>query len=76
MTQHDHQHDHHGHAHQHHASKKGKALHKNWMTWVVIGLMLAAMLMYVLSDDESLQPGGEVGPGMPAAEGPPPAAVE
>ncbi len=76
MTHHDRKHDHHGHKQQHRARAKSKAIHKNWMTWVVLGLMLAAMLMYVLSDDESLQPGGEAGPGMPAAEGPPVDAAE
>lgn len=66
MTQHDQKHKHHGHKQQHHAPAKRKGLHKNWITWVGIALMLGAMLMYVLSDDESLQPGGEAGPSMPA----------
>ena len=67
MTHHDKKHDHHGHKQQHRGGAKSKAIHKNWMTWVVLGLMLIAMLMYVLSDDERLQPGGEAGPEMPAA---------
>lgn len=29
---------------------------QKWTTWVVVFLMLAAMLMYVLSDDESMPP--------------------
>ena len=29
---------------------------KKWMTWVVVFLMLAAMFMYVVSDDESMPP--------------------
>jgi hypothetical protein len=52
------QHDKHGHDHAHHHGSKGTPIHKNWITWVVVGLMLAAMAMYVLSDDEALQPGG------------------
>jgi hypothetical protein len=71
MTHHNQDHDHHGHAHQHHADSKIKGLHKNWITWVIVALMLGTILMYVLSDDESLQPGAKAGPGTPAAEGPP-----
>jgi hypothetical protein len=61
MTQHDHGH--------HHAKPhaSGSGLHKNWVTWVVIGLMLAGMAVYVLTDDESLVPGEAPQPGMPAA---------
>ena len=73
MTEHDKHHDHpHGHKHGHHGHgqvqhhKSSKALHKDWRSWLVVGLMLAAMWAYVLSMDESLQPGGgEVAP-MPA----------
>jgi hypothetical protein len=53
MNQHDHDKHHHG---QHHGKKKS-GLHKDWRVWVV-GLMLIAMLIYVLTDDESIQPGG------------------
>jgi hypothetical protein len=38
---------------------------------MVVILMLAAMWMYLRTMDESIQPGGEVRPGMPAAPGPP-----
>ncbi len=31
--------------------------HKDWRTWAVVGLMLAAMFAYVMSDDEALVPG-------------------
>ena len=74
MTQHDHhQHDHgKHHDHQHPPRKRG--VHKDWRAWLVVILMLAAMWMYLRSMDESLQPGGDVGPGMPAAPGPPPPA--
>jgi hypothetical protein len=71
MNQHDHKH--HDHGQHHHGGRKSKPLHKNWiawvavglMTWVAVGLMLAAMVMYVLSDDESLQPDDESGKGFP-----------
>ena len=36
----------------------GKGLHRDWRVWVVVGLMLAAMLVYVLSDDEMFGPSG------------------
>jgi hypothetical protein len=39
-----------------HATKRG--WHKDWRTWVIVGLMLAAMLAYVMSDNESLRFGG------------------
>ena len=52
-------------------SSARKGLHRNWRLWVVVGLMLAAMIAYVISDDESLQPGGDPpGEPMPAAAGP------
>lgn len=62
-----HKHDHNGHGHHEHHPPKSKALHKDWRAWLVIGLMLAAMVAYVLSDDESLQPGLPPGEQMPAA---------
>jgi hypothetical protein len=43
--------------HEHsHARKRG--LHRDWRAWVIVGLMLAAMFAYVMSDDESLRFGG------------------
>ncbi|WP_442484290.1 hypothetical protein [Aeoliella sp. SH292] len=62
MSKHDHTHD-------HHHSKPKSQFHKDWKTWVVVGLMLAAMAMYVLSDDESIQLSSDtLGPAVPAAE--------
>jgi len=61
-TQH-HDHNEHHHAHPH----QSRGLHKDWRAGVVVGLMLAAMAAYVLSDDEELQPGGGIEPAMPAA---------
>lgn len=67
MTQHDHNHQHdHKHGHQH-AGKRNQGLHKDWRLWVVVILALAAMAMYVMSDDEALQPGGKDVPRTPAA---------
>ncbi len=42
-------------------------LHKDWRTWVVIGLMLAAIGIYVLTLDDSVQLGNATQPGVPAA---------
>jgi hypothetical protein len=56
--------------HEHHAGPLRKRLHRDWRTWVVVLLMLAAMAAYVLSDNESLQPGGGTQQPMPAAAGP------
>jgi ABC-type nickel/cobalt efflux system permease component RcnA len=64
------------HHHQAHETEKHKpshpqgprrGLHKDWRTWLVIGLMLAAMGIYVLSLDDAIQPGGAVPGGNPAA---------
>ncbi len=64
MAHHDH-HDHHAnHTQQHHHQPQRKGLHKDWRTWAVVVLMLAAMGMYVASLDESEGPDGEP---MPAA---------
>ena len=45
-------------------------LHKDWRVWVVIGLMLAAMAIYTLSEDDSAAP-GQPETGQPAAPPPP-----
>ncbi len=39
------------------SKSKGRGMHKDWRTWVVVGLMLAAMAAYLLSLDESIMPG-------------------
>jgi len=72
MTHHDHgkQHDKHRHGHEHHSGRKNPPLHKNWMTWVAVLLMVGAILMYVLSDDEALEPVGPEGERMPAEAAP------
>jgi len=37
-----------------------KQLHKDWRAWVVIVLMLAAIAIYVLTLDDSIEPTGQV----------------
>jgi hypothetical protein len=60
---------HHEHTHrkdhqpEHHAPKK---IHHQWWFWVAVVAMLAAMGMYVASDDEGVGPGGEVNQQAPA----------
>jgi hypothetical protein len=44
-----------------------KRLHRDWRAWVVVLLMLAAMMAYVLSDNEALQPGGGAQQSTPTA---------
>jgi hypothetical protein len=60
----------------HHANppeeKNGAAwrrAHKDWRLWLVVGLMLLAMLTYVMTMDEAVQPGGKVQEAVPAAPG-------
>lgn len=33
-----------------------KKLHKDWRVWLVVGLMVAAMVIYVLTLDDSIVP--------------------
>ncbi|MEX0878749.1 MAG: hypothetical protein WD451_03365 [Thermoanaerobaculia bacterium] len=49
---------------------RGRPLHKDWRVWVVIGLMLAAMAVYTLSEDDSSAP-GQPETKQPAAPPPP-----
>jgi hypothetical protein len=50
--------DHHGHDHNHPPSAKWRP-HYDWRFWVAVVLMLAAMFAYVMSQDESIWPGGK-----------------
>jgi hypothetical protein len=43
-------HDHHG------RPPARKGIHKDWRAWVVVGLMLLAMLIYILTLDEVRRP--------------------
>jgi hypothetical protein len=40
-----------------HPTELWRGLHKDWRTWAVIALMLAAIGTYVLTLDDSIQPG-------------------
>lgn len=63
MSERGHHHDHHSHGQK---PKTSTPLHKNWVTWTVIALMIAAMVFYVLSLDESLIPWGKPQEKVPA----------
>ena len=69
MTPHGHKHAHEGKAGSHHKID-WTGLHKNWRTWLVISLMLAAIGTYVLTLDDSIQPGSAARGGIPAATAP------
>ena len=54
----EHQHEH---EHGQHQAPSRRKLHHDWRLWLVVGLMLVAMLMYVLSDNERFGRGGGTG---------------
>lgn len=57
MTQHNHKHSGaHEHAHRDSTESNGKKLHKDWRVWLVVGIMLVAMITYVLTLDDSIVP--------------------
>ena len=60
--------------HSHHSEKKSpwKGLHHDWRVWLALGLMLAAMGIYVLTLDDSIQPGSAAGNAAPAQTAGPP----
>jgi len=58
--------EHHGHSHPG-APTTGGRKHMKWITVVGLVLMLGAMAMYILSLDESVQPGQPEGAGVPMA---------
>jgi hypothetical protein len=71
MTTHDHKHAHHRAPEKHPAPKYNlSGLHRDWRTWLIIGLMIAAIGTYVLTLDESVQPSGPAQGGPPAAAAP------
>lgn len=43
-------------SHAHPPEPDSKKFHKDWRVWVVVGLMLAAMIMYVVTLDDSVVP--------------------
>lgn len=44
--------------------------HKDWRVWVVAVVLLAAITIYVMTDNLSMQPGKPVGQPVPAASVP------
>ena len=72
MAHHEHEQPHHGHQQHGHPTHKRRAFHRDWRTWLVVLLMLGTMAIYLLTMDESIQPGNSVpGQPMPAAPAPP-----
>ena len=51
----------HQHEHGHHQGPSRRKLHHDWRLWLVVALMLAAMLIYVLSDSERFSLDGSKG---------------
>jgi hypothetical protein len=71
MTTHHHPQDHETKKQKHsHPQGPRRRLHKDWRMWAVIGLMLAAMGIYVLTLDDAIQPGSAAPGGNPAAAAP------
>jgi hypothetical protein len=57
MTQHNHKHSGSGrHAGEDSPPSSRKQLHKDWRVWLAFGLMLTAMIAYVLTLDDSVVP--------------------
>jgi hypothetical protein len=55
MTQHNHKHPK-SHDHPQDGGEVSRKFHKDWRVWLVVGMMLAAMCIYVLTLDESVVP--------------------
>jgi len=47
----------------HDEKPKRKKLHQDWRTWVIVGCMLVAMGLYVLSLDDAIVPFSQTGGG-------------
>lgn len=57
MTQPHHKHsESQGHAHGSESEAGSRKFHKDWRVWLMVGMMLAAMAMYVLTLDDSIVP--------------------
>jgi ABC-type nickel/cobalt efflux system permease component RcnA len=57
MTQHHHKHPaSHKHEHIDPEEWSAKRLHKDWRVWLTVGVMLIAIVVYVLSLDDSILP--------------------
>ena len=62
-----------GHQHGEPAKSRDRALHRDWRIWLAVGLMLFAMVIYIITQGESVWPFG--GPsGIPSATATNPAA--
>ena len=46
----------HGHSRVNETKSGSNKFHKDWRVWVAVGIMLAAILMYVVTLDESVVP--------------------
>jgi hypothetical protein len=57
MTQHSHKHsESHRHGREDEGEPSSMKFHKDWRVWLVVGMMLLAMIMYVLTLDDSIVP--------------------
>jgi uncharacterized membrane protein len=57
MAQHKHKNSNsHKHTHREAGESNGKKLHKDWRVWLAVAMMLAAMITYVLTLDDSVIP--------------------
>lgn len=57
MTHHHHKHSEpHKHEQGDACKSNGRKFHKDWRVWLAVGLMLAAMITYVLTLDDSIVP--------------------
>jgi hypothetical protein len=57
MAKHNHKHsESHRQAKRDEGESSSKKLHKDWRVWLAVGIMLAAMIMYVLTLDDSIVP--------------------
>ncbi len=57
MAKHNHKHsESHRHATRDEGQSSSRKFHKDWRVWLVVGIMLAAMIMYVLTLDDSVVP--------------------
>ena len=53
----------------HHEHARRPGLHKDWRTWVALGVMLCAIGIYVLTLDDAVEVSAESAAGAPAAAG-------
>jgi hypothetical protein len=51
----------------HTSAKRAYRVHHDWRAWVVVALMLIAMAIYVVTNNEADQPGEQQGLQVPAA---------